>query len=158
MASNNGKTTEPFILFELGKTTYGIHSRFVQQLEMIEEITPVPNALPFVEGVVLSRGQVIPVINLRIRFGFEKIPHDSRTRLIVINVNNRTIGLVVDTAREFVSIPAETIQPPPEKISGLSGKYLQSIAMLGEERLVLILEVQEILSLSESINLPEKTS
>lgn len=154
MATNNGKETEPYILFELGKTSYGVHSRYVQQLEIIEEITPVPNAPVFVEGVVLSRGRVIPAINLRVRFGFEKIPHNSRTRLVVINTEDRTIGLVVDTAREFVPIPTEAIQPPPEKISGLSGKYLESIAMLGE-RLVLILDVKEILNLSEDINVPE---
>jgi hypothetical protein len=63
----------------------------------------------------LSRGRVIPVINLRARFGFEKIPHDSRTRLVVLNFDNRTIGVVVDTAREFVPVPTDALQPPPEK-------------------------------------------
>jgi purine-binding chemotaxis protein CheW len=150
--ATNGKDTEPYILFELGKTSYGIHSRFVQQLEMIEEITPVPNAPAFVEGVVLSRGKVIPAINLRVRFGFERIKHDSRSRLVVVNLKDRTIGLVVDTAREFVPIPSDTIQPPPEKMSGLSGKYLENIAML-DERLVLLLDMQEILEASENLNL-----
>jgi purine-binding chemotaxis protein CheW len=144
----NEKTSEPFILFELGKTTYGIPSRVVQQMEMIEEITPVPKAPAFVEGVILSRGQVIPAINLRVRFGFEKIPHNTRTRLVVVNFANRILGLVVDTAREFISIPAGTIQPPPEKLSGLSGKYLAGIAQM-DNRLILILDLEEILNLSE---------
>ncbi len=148
--TENGKTAEPFILFEVGKATYGIHSRLVQQMEMIEEITPVPNAPAFVEGMVLSRGQVIPAINLRVRFGFEKTTHDTRTRLIVVNINDRTIGFVVDTAREFVSISSDVIQPPPEKMSGLSGKYLEGIAKL-DNRLILILNVAEILESSESL-------
>ena len=156
VSANNGKATEPYIFFELGKTNYGVHSRYVQQLEMVEEITPVPNAPDFVEGVVMSRGRVIPAINLRVRFGFEKIPHDTRTRLVVINVDERTIGVVVDTAREFVPVPTDALQPPPEKVAGLSGKYLESVAIL-ENRLILILNVKEILNLSVDIEIPEET-
>ncbi len=155
MSEAESKSTEPFILFELDKTTYGVHSRSVQQLEMIEEITPVPNAPDFVEGLVLSRGQVIPAINMRTRFGFKKIKHDSRTRLLVISSDERTVGFVVDTAREFISIPSNQIKPPPESIVGLSGKYLTGIAML-DNRQVLILDVKEVLKLSkDSLPVPE---
>lgn len=143
---NTQKINEPFILFELGKTSYGIPSRLVQQMEMLENVTPVPNAPPFVEGVTLSRGQVIPLINLRRCFGFEKISHDIKTRLIVVNVNGRTVGFIVDTAREFVMIQSDTIQPPPEQIVGLSGQYLEGIAMLNE-RLVLLLNIEEVIKI-----------
>jgi chemotaxis signal transduction protein len=141
--------SKPFILFELANTIYGIPSQLVQQMEMIEQITPVPNSPPFVEGVVFSRGQVIPAINLRVRFGFEKIDYNLRTRLIVIQNNKRTVGLIVDTAREFLLIPDEVIQPPPEEIAGLSGRYLAGIATL-EQRIILILNVQELLAITES--------
>lgn len=143
----NKNNSLPFILFELAGTIYGIPSQIVQQMEMIERITPVPNAPNFVEGVVFSRGQVIPTINLRVRFGWEKVPYNIRTRLIVINVNNRTVGLIADSAREFISIPLDIISPPPEAISGLSGKYLAGIAMLGE-RLILILNAEELINLT----------
>jgi purine-binding chemotaxis protein CheW len=139
---------EPFILFELAGTTYGLRSGLVQQMEMVEHVTPVPNAPPFVEGVVFTRGQVVPVVNLRRRFGFEKVPNDLRTRLVVVANEGRSVGLLVDAAREFVAIAAESIQPPPETLSGLSGKYLQSIARLGE-RLVLILDIDEVLNFTE---------
>jgi purine-binding chemotaxis protein CheW len=144
-------SSEPFILFELAGTTYGIPTTVVQQMEMIEHITPVPNTPPFVEGVVFSRGQVIPAINLRVRFGFEKIAYDVRTRLIVINTGNRSVGLIADTAREFVLIPGNVVQPPPEGISGLSGRYLTGIAMLGE-RMVLILNAEELLNFTNGIS------
>ncbi|MFB2936715.1 chemotaxis protein CheW [Aerosakkonemataceae cyanobacterium BLCC-F154] len=143
----NQNSSLPFILFELAGTTYGINSQVVQQMEMVEQITPVPNAPNFVEGVVFSRGQVIPAINLRVRFGWEKVPYNIRTRLIVINVDNRIVGLIADSAREFISIPSDIILPPPEAISGLSGKYLAGIAMLGE-RLILILNAEEIITLT----------
>ncbi len=140
---------EPYILFELAGTTYGVRSRDVRQMEMIENITKVPDAPPFIDGVVFSRNQVIPALSLRARFGFEKIDYDLRTRLIVMQVNKRTIGFVVDTAREFTSIPGEAILPPPDEISGLSGKYLEGIARLGD-RLVLILDLEEVLKVSGS--------
>jgi purine-binding chemotaxis protein CheW len=148
--SDSQTTSEPFILFELAGTIYAMPTAVVQQMEMVERITPVPNAAPFVEGVVFSRGKVIPAINLRSRFGFEKIPYDARTRLIVIHTNNRTVGLIADTAREFVSIPTSVIQPPPEGISGLSGKYLSGIATLGD-RMVLILNPDEVLNVSNNM-------
>ena len=140
--------TEAYIAFELAGTTYAIASRLVQQLEMIEQITPVPNAPDAVEGVLYSRGQVIPAVNLRSRFGFDKIPIGLRTRLIVVNISGRTVGLMVDTAREFISIAAESIQAPNEAISGMSGKYLKGIATLAD-RIILILDVAEIINLSD---------
>jgi purine-binding chemotaxis protein CheW len=149
-SASRADSTEPFILFELAGTTYGIRSQSVQQVELVEHITPVPNAPLAVEGVIFSRGQVVPAINLRARFGFEKRAHDLRTRLIVINTQQRVIGLIVDSAREFISIPAEAIQPPNDAISGMKGKYLEGIAMLGE-RLILILSVAEVIDLAETL-------
>jgi purine-binding chemotaxis protein CheW len=144
---NQDKTNAgTYILFEIAGTTYGISSQSVQQMEMIEHITPLPNAPGFVEGVVFSRGQVIPAVNLRNRFGFEKVPHTNRTRLIVTNQNERLIGLIVDSAREFMSISNEAIQPPPDSIEGLSGKYLKGIVTI-EDRIVLVLDLDELLNI-----------
>src|SRR5580693_9090692 len=72
---------ESFVLFELAGCTCGVRSQAVQSVEMVEHITAVPNALPFVEGVTFTRGRVIPSINLRVRFGFPRIPADLRTRM-----------------------------------------------------------------------------
>lgn len=146
--SNTTNDAEAFILFELAGTTYGVRSRFVQQMEMIEHVTPVPNAIPAVEGVVLARGQVIPALSLRVRFGFEKIPYDLRSRLVVVSSAGRTVGLIVDTAREFVRIPAGTIEPPPEAITGLSGKYLEGIATI-DGRMILVLNLEEVIDIGE---------
>ena len=141
---NHGATgNDTFVLFELAGTTYGVRSSDVRQLEMIEHITPVPNAAKTLEGVVFSRGQVIPAISLRSRFGFEKIPYDLRTRLLVVDVDGRTIGLIVDSAREFRNIPAESISPPPEGLAAMSGQYLQAIATDGENT-ILLLDLSEV--------------
>jgi len=136
---------EPFILFELAGATYAVRSGEVQQLEMVGDITPVPNAPPFVDGVVSVRGQVIPVVNLRARFGFARVPFDLRSRLLVVRRDGRTVGFAVDSAREFARIAAGAVQPPPEGISGLNGRYLEGVAHLGE-RLVLILDMTDLFS------------
>jgi len=141
---------ENYILFKLMGTTYGIKSNDVQQMEMIEHITPVPNAPAFVEGLVFLRGQVIPAINLRLRFGFERVDYDIKTRLIVVQKGTRRVGVIVDNAREFVAIPKDVITPPPEAISGLSGEYLEGVATLGD-RLVLILNIEEVLNFAEAV-------
>src|SRR5262245_38220364 len=108
-----GDHAEAYVLFELAGTAYALPSRDVERMEMVEQITPVPNALPFVEGVVFSRGRVVPALSLRRRFGFERLAFDLRTRLIVVGHGERTVGLIVDSAREFVQIAVEAIQPPP---------------------------------------------
>lgn len=153
MAENRASSqtsSEPFILFDLAGTTYGVRSQLVQQVEMVEHITPVPNAPPAVEGVIFSRGQVIPAVSLRVRFGFEKAVHDLRTRFIVVNARSRLIGLIVDSAREFISIPSSAIQPPNEAIAGTRGKYIEAIATLGE-RIILILNLDEVIDPAETI-------
>ncbi len=131
---------EPYVLFELAGTAYAVPSRDVQRMEMIEHITPVPNAPPFVDGVVFSRGRVVPAVNLRVRFGFTRADFDLRTRLIVVAHADRTVGLIVDSAREFITVPADAIQPPPEVMAGTSGRYLRGVATVGD-RVVLILDV-----------------
>ena len=139
-------SAEPFILFELAGTTYGVRSRLVQQVEMIDDVAPVPNAHAALEGVVLVRGQVIPALNLRARFGFDRIERDLRSRLVVISTGTRVVGLIVDTAREFLKIPAESIEPPPEALTGLSGRYLEGIATINE-RPILVLNLDAVLDL-----------
>jgi purine-binding chemotaxis protein CheW len=133
-----------YILFNVAGTTYALRSQDVLHMEMVEHITPVPNAPAFVEGVVFSRGQVVPVINLRRRFGFDPQDMDLRTRLIVVQDQGRRVGLLVDDAREFISIADAAVHPPNDAIGGLSGNYLDGVATLGE-RIVLILNIREVI-------------
>jgi purine-binding chemotaxis protein CheW len=133
-----------FILFSVAGTTYAAPSRQVRHVEMIEEITAVPNAPSHIEGVVFSRGQVVPVVNLRVRFGFDRAPRDLRTRLLVVEAAGRQVGLLADDAREFMTIPETAVQPPTTAISGLSGNYIEGIATVGD-RIVLLLDLQDVI-------------
>jgi len=138
-----------YILFTVAATTYALPSAEVRHIEMLEEITRVPNAPSFVDGVVFSRGQVVPVVNLRARFGFERVPFDLKTRLVVVQAGTRLIGLVADSAREFVSIPPEAIQPPNDALAGMSGRYVDGIATV-RDRLILVLNLDRILNFDEA--------
>ena len=137
--------SDSYILFQIAGSTYGVKSDSVHQIEMIEQVTPLPGAPPFVDRVVFTRGQVIPAINLRLRFGFDKLPYNVKSRLVVVNPAGRKVGLVVDAAREFVRIPASSIRPPHEVISAVNDKYLEGIATLGE-RIVLVLDINEVVN------------
>lgn len=139
-----------FIVFTVAGTSYALRSRDVAHVEMVDQITRVPNAAHFVDGVVFSRGKVVPALNLRARFGFDKVPYDLRTRLLVVQSDTRSVGLVVDSAREFLAISPAAIQPPNQALTGLSSRYVQGIANL-DDRLVLILDLPEVLDFSEPI-------
>lgn len=136
---------DSFVLFELAGTTYALRGTEVLKLEMIEHITPVPNASPELEGVVFSQGEVIPAISLRTRFGFPKTEYDIRSRLLIVQAGERKIGLIVDSAREFKNIPADLISDPPESLVGTSGNYLFGIATI-DDRLILILDLEALVN------------
>lgn len=139
-----------YIVFSVADTAYALASQQVAHVEMVDHVTPVPNATAIVDGVVFSRGEVVPAINLRARFGFQRIPYDLRTRLLVVRHDGRTAGLVVDAAREFTVIPPAAIHPPGEGLKGMSGRYLSGIATIGD-RMVLILDLAQVLNIGEAL-------
>jgi purine-binding chemotaxis protein CheW len=149
-----------YVLFELAGTTYGIPSADVRHIEMVEHVTLVPNANPAIDGVVFSRGQVIPALNLRTRFGFPNEAHTMRTRLVYVQLRNRTVGLIVDAAREFRNIPPETIRPIEQTLTGIRGNYLKAVASLAD-RLILLLDLDAVLDVENydpaPAALPEQT-
>jgi len=141
---------ETFIVFTVAGTTYALRSHEVQHVEMLDKVTRVPNAASFVDGVVFSRGQVVPAVNLRARFGFERIPYDLRTRLIVVHGGGRNVGLVVDDGREFLRLSAAVMQAPQESLAALSGRYIEGIASI-KDRLILVLRLDELLNFAEPL-------
>lgn len=143
---------ESYVLFELGENVYALPSRSVLHIDMLEHITVVPNANPAIDGVVFSRGQVIPALNLRVRFGFPRKENNLRTRIVFATIHDRTVGLIVDAAREFKNFSSESIRPIEKTLTGINDKYLTAVAKLGE-RLVLILDLEAILNVDD-VQLP----
>lgn len=139
---------DTYIIFELNGSAYAVRSSDVQHVEMLEHVTPVPNTVAAVDGVVFSRGQVIPAINLRVRFGLPRQAHTPQTRLIFLKVEQRVVALIVDAAREFQRIPTEGIKPIQETLVGIEGNYVEGVATL-KGRSVLILNVGSVLTMDE---------
>jgi len=145
---------QSYVLFELAGSVYAIPSENVGHIEMFEQATLVPNASPAIDGVVFSRGKVIPALNLRVRFGFPREKNTIRTRIIFANVHGRTVGLIVDTAREFQNIPADSLGPIEETLCGINGKYLAAVTKVGG-RLVLVLDLEAVLNVDD-VQLPSE--
>lgn len=143
---------DTYIIFELDGAAFGVRSSDVQHVEMLEHITPVPNTAPAVDGVVFSRGQVFPALNLRARFGLPRQAATAATRLIFLKVQQRVVALLVDRAREFQRIPADAIRPMQETLVGIAGNYVEGVATV-KGRSVLILDVGKVLTLEE-VTLP----
>ena len=137
-----------YIVFQVAGTTYALPSAEVAHVELVENVTRVPNAPHYVDGVVFSRGVVVPALNMRARFGFEPAPYDSRTRLIVVQRDARHLGLIVDSAREFTNIADELVQPPGEGLAAMSGQYLRGIATVGD-RMIFILDLATLLATTD---------
>lgn len=144
--------SEPFVLFELAGSIYAIASVCIRHIDMCEHITPVPNANPAVEGVVFSRGQVIPALSLRTRFGLPRQEHSLRTRIIFAAVQDRIVGLIVDAANEFRNLPRAGIHPIEQTLTGINRRYLQAVTEIAG-RLVLILDLAAVLNLDD-VQLP----
>ncbi len=141
-------TTDNYILFTVAGTSYALPSQDVAHVEMVDQVTRVPNAPDFVDGVVFSRGQVVPAINLRARFGFDRVALDVASRLLVVQSKGRSVGLLVDACREFLSLPESAIHPPGEALAGLSTQYVDGVASVGN-RLIVVLGLDRLLGVTE---------
>ena len=141
-------SADNYILFTIAGTSYALPSQDVAHVEMVEQITRVPNAPAFVDGVVFSRGQVVPAINLRARFGFDRAPIDVSARLLVVHSGGRSVGLLVDACREFMSVPQSAVHAPGEALSGLSAQYVNGVATVGD-RLIILLGLDRLLESTE---------
>lgn len=135
--------SEAYVLFTVGSTHYAIPALQIQQVELLEPVTRVPDAPAFIDGVVYLRGQVVPVMNLRRRFGLEPAPQELSHRLIVVQHGARVVGLAVDSARDFVSIAPDALQPAPETLAG-PGQPAEAVAQV-KDRLVVILNLARLL-------------
>ena len=140
--------------FRLGNEEYGIDILKVQEINRIADITRIPQSPDFVEGVINLRGNVIPIIDLRKRFNMPEREHDRQTRIVVGEIDGRTVGLVVDAVSEVIRLPANTIEPAPKIVSKDQADYITGIGKL-DDRLLMLLDIDKILTVSDKDKLFE---
>jgi purine-binding chemotaxis protein CheW len=136
------------VTFGIGEEEFGIDILKVQEIIRTMAITKVPNSPPYVEGVINLRGKVIPVIDLRSRFNLDYRPHDSRTRIVVIELHGMIIGFVVDEVSEVLRIQSNTVEPPPPVVSGIESEYVKGVGKLGD-RLLILLDLEKLIPVEE---------
>jgi len=143
-----------FVSFVVGGEEFGVNILTVQEIIRPVEITRVPHAPDFVEGVINLRGRILPVIDLRSRFGFPDRDQDEDTRIVVVEMGAQTVGFITDSVREVLRVDANTIEPAPDIAVGVDAHYLRGVAKL-DERLLILLDLEGILSKEETEALQE---
>jgi len=136
------------VSFRLGGEEYGVDIAQVQEIIRMVEVTKVPRAPRFMEGVINLRGQLIPIIDLRTRFGMSRIPPTKSTRIVVTEIGNKRVGIVVDAVSEVLNIPIENVEDAPEMVAGVGTEYIQGVGKLGE-RLIIMLDLTMVISTEE---------
>lgn len=144
----DSKEVLQLVTFRLGNEEFSLDILRVQEIIRHMDLTRVPRTPDFVEGVINLRGRVIPVLDLRKRFGLPADERTNETRIIVVDVDNRTVGLKVDAVSEVLRLPADTVEPPPAIVTGAESDYIRGVGKL-DGRLIILLDVSKILTGTE---------
>lgn len=136
------------VTFKIADEEFGVDILKVQEIIRMMPITKVPNAPAFVEGVINLRGKVIPVIDMRKRFGLPASKHDSNTRIEVMDLQGQVVGFVVDAVSEVLRIKESTVEPPPAVVAGVGSEYMRGVGKL-EDRLLILLDLDKLLNQHE---------
>ncbi|MBT2642594.1 purine-binding chemotaxis protein CheW [Bacillus sp. ISL-41] len=136
------------IVFQLNDKEYGVPVSQVKSIEKIMHITRVPHTNPFVKGVMNLRGVVTPLLDLRVRFGMGEQAYTEGTRVIIVSIEDKEVGLIVDGANDVIDIPTSKIEPPPEVVGLEAEGYIDGVANL-DKRLLILIDLHKILETDE---------
>lgn len=138
-ASEDGNNQQSkYLTFHLAGEDYGIEIRYVIEIVSLQKITKVVDMPDFIRGVINLRGKLIPVMDVRRRFGFEPRAYDDRTCIIVVHFNESPMGLLVDNVNEVTEIAENRIEPPPRANGALASRYIQGMGKIGQEVKILL--------------------
>ncbi len=146
--TSTGEELLQLVSFKLGDEEFGVDILRVQEINRLVDITKVPRAPSFVEGVINLRGKVIPIIDLRKRFGLTQKEQNKDTRIVVVDIEGSITGMIVDAVSEVLRLPASTIEPAPEIATSIDSEYIRGVAKL-EDRLLIFLDLSSVFSRKE---------
>jgi len=138
-----------YVAFKIAEEYYGIDINNVKAIERIHVFTRIPNAPEYVKGVINLRGEVVPVIDLRKRFGIESKEIDSESRIIVVNTNEILIGLLVDSSSEVIQLNSDSIDNPPEIKDNVSDDFVKGVGKK-DSNLIILIDVEKVIGYKET--------
>ena len=139
------EATEHLATFYLAREEYGVDVKQVQEIRRVAEITSVPRAPEFVRGVINLRGRILPVLDLRRRLGLGEVVVERASRIVVVRVKERLLGLLVDGASQVLKIPVSQVEPAPEEVVQKGGDYIRGVAKLAD-RLIILVDLERLLA------------
>jgi len=141
---------DKYLTFLIGNESYGMEVGHVTEIVGMQSITEMPELPYYIKGIINLRGKIIPVMDVRLRFGKQAKPYDDRTCIIVINVDDMAFGLIVDTVSEVITIPEQDIIAPPSM--GASNRYIKNLG-IAVDGVKLLLDCEKLLTADEINNL-----
>lgn len=140
--------TSEFLAFTLGNEEYGINILKVQEIRGYESVTRIANAPGFIKGVINLRGIIVPIVDMRIRFNLGTPTYDQFTVVIILNINHRIMGMVVDSVSDVITLAADQIKPAPEMGGLPTTDYLIGLGAL-DERMLILIDIDRLMTSSE---------
>lgn len=156
MAEKDINTEVQMVAFKLEKEEFAVDIQQVREVLKMTQVTPLPQSAYYIEGVINLRGEVIPVVDLRKRFELTEEARNEQTRIIIVEIKGNDVGLIVDSVTEVLRFPAAAIQPPPSRIAGTRADLIKGVGKI-EDRLLIVLDLEKILTTEEVIALDEIT-
>ncbi len=144
----SGGDERQLVVFQLAAELYGVEISRVHEIIRLQTVTKVPRAPVFVEGIINLRGKVIPVVDLRRRFGLSMSEHTRASRIVVVEIGDQVVGIIVDGVSEVLRVNTSTVEPPSPVVAGIESEYLEGIAKL-PDRLVILLNLDRVFAKEE---------
>ena len=133
-----------YLTFQIEKEDFGVEIKYVTEIIVILRITEVPDTPPYIRGIINLRGKVIPVMDVRCRFGLKPREYDDRTCIVVVSCDEIDVGLIVDTVNEVVDIPEKHVDPSPKTHAGIESSYIRGMGKIGKD-VKILLNVEKVL-------------
>ncbi len=145
-------TPREYLSFKLGAEEYGIDILKVQEIRGYEQPTRIANAPGFMKGVVNLRGVIVPIVDMRVRFGLDDVKYDAFTVVIILNVAHRTIGIVVDSVSDVLELDPEQVRPAPEFHGTIDSDYITGLGTVKSgdtERMLILMDIEQLMTSAE---------